>query len=131
MIKTGWPPGLMQDDSSELSRWFASRLDARQVVRRFHGVTAQSLRLVAARFKEGGLAMKSILIPRTADDIRQFIGSNFNSAELSGNEPGPDDRYSLTAHDLLQAFREWEEVGAAGWNPSAQPVSNPEHGGTP
>ncbi len=28
--KTGWPaPELMQDDSRELSKWFASRLDAR------------------------------------------------------------------------------------------------------
>lgn len=32
--KTGWPPGLLQDDSKELSRWFASRIDARWVVRR-------------------------------------------------------------------------------------------------
>ena len=27
--KTGWPPGLLQDDSRGLSRWFASRIDAR------------------------------------------------------------------------------------------------------
>ena len=33
--KTGWPPGLLQDDSSELSRWFASRLDARETLRKF------------------------------------------------------------------------------------------------
>lgn len=31
--RTGWPPGLLQDDSRELSRWFASRPDARRVVR--------------------------------------------------------------------------------------------------
>lgn len=31
--KTGWPPGLLQDDSRGLSKWFASRLDAREVVR--------------------------------------------------------------------------------------------------
>ena len=30
---TGYPPGLLQDDSSELSKWFASRPDARRVVR--------------------------------------------------------------------------------------------------
>lgn len=35
--KTGWPPGLLQDDSKELSKWFASRLDARYVIRKlFH-----------------------------------------------------------------------------------------------
>ena len=32
--KTGWPPGLLQDDSRELSRWFSSRPDARAVVDR-------------------------------------------------------------------------------------------------
>lgn len=30
---TGWPPGLLQDDERRLSRWFASRADARQRVR--------------------------------------------------------------------------------------------------
>lgn len=35
--KTGWPPGLLQDDDKKLSRWFASRLDAREVVRRQFG----------------------------------------------------------------------------------------------
>jgi len=32
-MKTGWPPILMQDDCKKLSQWFASRLDARRVVR--------------------------------------------------------------------------------------------------
>jgi hypothetical protein len=31
--KTGWPPGLLQDDSSEFSRWLSSRMDARKNVR--------------------------------------------------------------------------------------------------
>ncbi|WP_341918602.1 hypothetical protein [Polaromonas sp. YR568] len=31
--KTGWPPGLLQDDSKQLSKWLASRPDARQIVR--------------------------------------------------------------------------------------------------
>lgn len=32
--KTGWPPpALMQDDCRGLSRWFASRPDARRLVR--------------------------------------------------------------------------------------------------
>ena len=29
--KTGWPAGLLQDDDGRLSRWFASRPDARYV----------------------------------------------------------------------------------------------------
>lgn len=31
--KTGWPPGLLQDDSRKLSKWFASRPDALYVLR--------------------------------------------------------------------------------------------------
>jgi len=31
--KTGWPPGMMQDDSRKLFDWFASRPDARRLVR--------------------------------------------------------------------------------------------------
>lgn len=34
MDKTGWPPPpLMQDDNPQLSRWFASRPDARYVLK--------------------------------------------------------------------------------------------------
>lgn len=33
MKRTGWPQELLQDDSRELSRWFASRIDARRCVR--------------------------------------------------------------------------------------------------
>ena len=32
--KTGADPGLLQDDSSALVRWFASRMDARWTLRR-------------------------------------------------------------------------------------------------
>jgi hypothetical protein len=33
MARTGWPPGLLQDDSKELSRWLATRPDARHRLR--------------------------------------------------------------------------------------------------
>jgi glutaredoxin 3 len=32
-MKTGWPPGLLQDDCRKLFRWFADRIDARWVLR--------------------------------------------------------------------------------------------------
>lgn len=32
-MKTGWPPGLLQDDDRKLSRWFAGRPSARHQVR--------------------------------------------------------------------------------------------------
>ena len=31
--RTGWPPGLLQDDCKGLSKWLASRPDARRRVR--------------------------------------------------------------------------------------------------
>lgn len=31
--RTGWPPGLLQDDEPKLSKWLANRLGARSVVR--------------------------------------------------------------------------------------------------
>lgn len=37
MTKTGWPPALLQDDSRKLHKWFASRLDARYVIRKNFG----------------------------------------------------------------------------------------------
>lgn len=44
MNKTGWPPPpLMQDDCRELSRWFASRVDAMWVLR------TQVYKIVVAR----------------------------------------------------------------------------------
>lgn len=33
-MKTGWPPGLLQDDDRGLSRWLASRPDARYQFRK-------------------------------------------------------------------------------------------------
>lgn len=38
MEKTGWPPGLLQDDCRALSRWFASRMDARWALRKALGL---------------------------------------------------------------------------------------------
>ena len=34
--KTGWPPGLLQDDCRALSKWFATRLGARQQIKEMH-----------------------------------------------------------------------------------------------
>ena len=35
--RTGWNNGLCQDYDRGLAKWFASRLDAREVVRRWFG----------------------------------------------------------------------------------------------
>lgn len=51
-------------------------------------------------------------IPRNAEEMLAFIGSNYNAAEFrdrSGNPlPGEDVTYSITVHDLLSAFSDAE-----------------------
>lgn len=32
-IKTGWPPGMLQDDDRKLSRWLSNRIDSRRHAR--------------------------------------------------------------------------------------------------
>ena len=48
--------------------------------------------------------------PINAAEMREFIGSNFNSLNYgdSNEVPSDNDRYSLSVHDLLSAAREWE-----------------------
>lgn len=41
--KTGWPPGLLQDDHKGLSMWFASRPEARWLIRQLFPNAARSL----------------------------------------------------------------------------------------
>lgn len=48
--KTGWPPGLLQDDSKGFSQWLAAKPDARVRVRE---VAAE---IVADKSKEGPIA---------------------------------------------------------------------------
>jgi glutaredoxin len=43
MHKTGWPPGLLQDDCGKLSKWFASRIDARETIRKVFRVNEQTI----------------------------------------------------------------------------------------
>lgn len=33
LLRTGWPPGLLQDDCYKLAHWFSTRPDARRIVR--------------------------------------------------------------------------------------------------
>jgi hypothetical protein len=53
---TGYPPGLLQDDDPQLSKWFASRLDARRVVRNVcKEIEDERLQTVRARTARGVL----------------------------------------------------------------------------
>ena len=51
---TGYPPGLLQDDDPQLSKWFASRPDARRVVRNVcKEIEDERLQTVRARTARG------------------------------------------------------------------------------
>ena len=53
---TGYPPGMLQDDDPQLSKWFASRLDARRVVRNVcKEIEDERLQIVRARDARGVL----------------------------------------------------------------------------
>ena len=56
--------------------------------------------LVAAQEREA-----QVLLPEDAQEIRLFVGSNFISR--TDGEPSDNDRYVLSAHDLLSCFRDW------------------------
>jgi len=49
--------------------------------------------------------------PKDAGDVRLFIGAHCESVQYGRHGPAPheDDRYTLTAHDLLTAIRWWND----------------------
>ena len=63
--------------------------------------------------------------PKDAAEVRAFIGSQFERLQYGKENgvPHENDRYTLTSHDLLSAFRWWSESlpspqeGMAGWKP--------------
>jgi hypothetical protein len=59
---------------------------------------------------------KPIPIPRTPDDIRNFLMANFQSVKFAKgeNEPDYDDVYEVYVHDLLEAFDNWEDFVLGG-----------------
>jgi len=46
-------------------------------------------------------------VPRTPEQIRQFVGGNFSSVQFAKGDvtPHEDDTYSMTTHDLITAFQ--------------------------
>lgn len=52
--KTGWPPGLLQDDHKGLSQWLASKPNARQIVRESIRLAEIKRRLKAAFRRKPG-----------------------------------------------------------------------------
>ena len=76
-----------------------------------------------------------LALPRTPADIREFIGPNANTkryinAPLAGDDhqafldskPSEGDTYSVSAHDLLSSFSDWEDSHGATDAPQPAPV---------
>ena len=47
--------------------------------------------------------------PATPAEVREWVGSNFNSVHFAhvNQQPSANDTYSMSAHDILSAFSEW------------------------
>ena len=79
--KTGWPPGLLQDDDKKLSQWLASRPDARRIVRQVaHEIEAghaDFLTLVERQEsadKESAERLEGALQEKASDKAAQRLG---------------------------------------------------------
>lgn len=68
-------------------------------------------------------AQEAVAWPTNAAEAREFIGSHMDAVRYHRDDAQPhdDDKYTLSAHDLLSAFRWWAEFAApqpalsAGW----------------
>lgn len=52
-------------------------------------------------------------LPQNAADVRAFIGPHFSALNWGNppdDTPHEDDLYRLSAHDLLSAFRDWQDM---------------------
>ena len=50
--------------------------------------------------------------PTTASEVSDFIGSSYvwREHKISDVEPHDDDKYCVTAHDLIEAFEAWADT---------------------
>lgn len=62
--------------------------------------------------------------PRTPADVRRFLANNYECIVLGdeNGDPNENDKYGLSAHDLLSAFSEWVDFG---FEPEPQPQQEP------
>ena len=68
-----------------------------------------------SRFAALVLERAAQTMPSTPEEISAFIGSNFCGVEYADPDmpaASQGDTYTLTAHDLLSAFDEWEAIRA-------------------
>ena len=102
--KTGWPPGLLQDDSKQLSKWLASKPDARQKVR-------EALDKKAENARELGLDYE----PASEEDCRAATGL---IAFVSKQQPAPaapvqEPVVDHSCKDTYELIMKWADIYAA------------------
>ena len=110
--KTGWPPGLLQDDCRGLSKWLASRPDARQRLREALAEQAQDTDCHAQGICQRSgysIAQRKPLTETSAERTLKRMGYTDCGGELWKPPLGAPDQPSLLP-DAETAWRLWGEV---------------------
>jgi hypothetical protein len=118
VAKTGWPPGLLQDDCRALSKWFAGRLGARQQIKeRFMNMPTMNLRFVE-REEESQLSADGYLLAHDVVRVvkRRVLQQQW-AASLILRTNGVTFRWLMTPNVLGEGWTK----GAAFW-PSPRPT---------
>ena len=99
--KTGWPPGLLQDDCKGLSKWLSNKPDAKRRVREALDKKAENARELGLDYepaRDSGIVTAGGADPRTQ---RTWVGlSDLNIDELENNYM----KSAQTAHEFLRAI---------------------------
>ena len=110
--KTGWPPGLLQDDCRGLSKWLASRPDARQRLREALAEQAQGTDCHAQGIRQRSgycIVQRKPLTETSAERTLKRMGYTDCGGELWKPPLGAPDQPSLLP-DAETAWRLWGEV---------------------
>ena len=96
-MTTGWPAGLLQDDCRKLSKWFASRPDARYQLRRiFMTQQPEALRLA----DELDAYHTRSCHKEAAEELRRLHEEN---QKLTNRQEWWQEQHDVTVEALLQA----------------------------
>lgn len=73
----------------------------------------RAVQLVEVASVAASAGSEPVAWPKDATEVREFVGGHFRSlfyANPTSMDPHENDVYELTAHDLLSAFRWWEDL---------------------
>ena len=79
VAKTGWPPGLLQDDCRALSKWFASRLGSPQQIKE----KTMAMNMSYCRFENTLAALRECrdALSESCDPLSELSESEKKAAE--------------------------------------------------